>query len=117
MTWNKGESGNIKGRPKGAKNKVGVKVAENVARMLQNIEEQVIEDLRQLEPNERVKAYTSLLPFVVPKQTNITAEAKIQKEYEYLEELLKNAPDEAVSEIATKVMEMQNEKLNTKGDE
>lgn len=109
MTFRKGQSGNPQGRPKGAAGKRTKRIAENVARLLESMEEQVKDDLLQLEPNERVKAYTSLLSYAIPKQATITAEAKIQSEFARLEKLLETAPESAVIAIAAKVMEMQGE--------
>lgn len=117
MPFKKGDIPNPKGRPMGTKNKVTEKMRANLMEILQGLERQVKTDLRGLEPNERVKAYTSLLAYVIPKQAAITAEAKIQTEFAELEKLLQNAPDEAVQAIATKVIEMQAEREQNENNE
>lgn len=117
MPFKKGDIPNPKGRPMGTKNKVTEKMRANLMEILQGLERQVKTDLRGLEPNERVKAYTSLLAYVIPKQAAITAEAKIQTEFAELEKLLQNAPDEAVQAIATKVLEMQAEREQNENNE
>ena len=117
MTFKKGNIANPKGRPKGSKNIRNVKLNEVVKSLLENNIQQLQTDLQQLEPNERVKAITNLLAYAIPKQTSISATAKIETEFAQLEKLLQNAPDEAVQAIATKVVQMQaereqNEKYN-----
>ena len=110
MTFKKGDIPNPKGRPKGSKNIRNVKLNEVVKSLLENNIQQLQTDLQQLEPNERVKAITNLLAYAIPKQTSISATAKIETEFAQLEKLLQNAPDEAVQAIASKVLEMQAER-------
>lgn len=117
MPFKKGDIPNPKGRPTGTKNKVTEKMRANLMEILQGLERQVKTDLRGLEPNERVKAYTSLLAYAIPKQAAITAEAKIQTEFAELEKLLQNAPESAVNKIAEKVLEMQQRQKEMQEDD
>lgn len=118
--FKKGVSPNPKGRPKGAKNKKNVELTKRVAMLLDGLHEQVLQDIQSLTPTDRVKAYTSLLAYAIPKQTSISAVQKIETEFAQLEQLLQNGSDEAIQAIANKVLEMQqerNEQLNTTLDE
>lgn len=110
MTFKKGDIPNPKGRPKGSKNIRNVKLNEVVKNLLEDNIQQLKDDLRTLEPNERVKAITNLLAYAIPKQTSISATAKIETEFAQLEKLLQNAPEEAVQAIASKVLQMQAER-------
>lgn len=112
MPFKKGMIGNPKGRPKGVGNKLTESTKARLVKILHGLERQVKDDLQNIEPNERVKAYTALLGYVIPKQASITAEARIQTEFAELEKLLQNAPQEAVEAIAAKVMELQELKTN-----
>lgn len=117
MTFKKGEITNHKGRPKGSKNKRSVKLYEVVKNLLEDNIPQLKNDLRTLEPNERVKAITNLLAYAIPKQAAITAEAKIEAEFTQLEKLLQSAPEEAVQAIAAKVLTMQAEREKNENNE
>lgn len=117
MTFKKGEITNHKGRPKGSKNKRSEKLYEVVKNLLEDNIPQLKNDLRTLEPNERVKAITNLLAYAIPKQAAITAEAKIEAEFTQLEKLLQSAPEEAVQAIAAKVLTMQAEREKNENNE
>lgn len=67
MGLKKGMTNNPKGRPAGAKNKASGKLREDIALFLETKFEQVKADYRRLPPRERLKVYTELLPYAVPK--------------------------------------------------
>lgn len=79
MPFEKGQSGNPAGRPKGAANKV---TAEKRALFLSVMEGQVehIEDsldrIREESDEKYVKALTGLLPYFMPKQQEIDVSLK-----------------------------------------
>ena len=118
--FEKGVVTNPKGRPKGSKGKKNTELAKRVAMLLEGMHEQVLQDIQSLSPTDRVKAYTNLLAYAIPKQTSISAVQKIETEFAQLEQLLQNGSDEAIQAIANKVLEMQqerNEQLNTTFDD
>lgn len=69
-----GTSGNPAGRPKGSANKITGEMRERIQRIVDALEEDVINDLKRLEPRERVKTYVALLEYVTPKLTRASME-------------------------------------------
>jgi predicted component of type VI protein secretion system len=67
MPFKKGSSGNSAGRPKGSQNRAGGKLREVISDFLENRFEDVVNDFEQLEPKDRIKVYTDLLQYGVPK--------------------------------------------------
>jgi len=78
MGFEKGESGNPNGRPKGAKNKATNEIRRKIADILAEhfTPEKVAENLEAMEPKERLLFLTKLLDYSVPKlkQTDIKAD-------------------------------------------
>lgn len=67
MKFKKGESGNPEGRPKGSSNKATAELRERISQLLDSQFEQIVEDLAELEPKDRIKAYTDLIEYALPK--------------------------------------------------
>ena len=61
------------GRKKGTPNKVSADVRSAVADIVSGHLDMVAHDLRLLAPKERIDVVVKLLPFVIPKQTDIDA--------------------------------------------
>ena len=61
--------------------------------------------MKKLESLERVKVFTSLLNYVLPKQQAVSVEAQVEAEYKALERLLESAPGEFVDKIAERIVE------------
>ncbi len=106
MRYSKGQSGNPSGRPKGAKNKASGRLAGLVATIVDNNMNRIQKDLDSLEPQDRIRAIVSLMGYVIPKKQAINVQQSLDYEYEKLNELLKNAPDEVVDAIAEKVLSL-----------
>lgn len=75
-TLKKGMVLNPKGRPKGALNKSTSEMKENIKAILESEFEKIDDHLAKLEPKERLDFIIKLLPYVVPKQTEIIADDK-----------------------------------------
>jgi hypothetical protein len=67
MPFEKGKSGNPRGRKKGTQNAVNKDLRERVKDLLESQFDQVVLDLAGLEPKERVNAWLKLSEFVLPK--------------------------------------------------
>jgi hypothetical protein len=67
MPFEPGKSGNPNGRPKGTGNKVTTKVRENISEILEKGKDKLQTELDKLEGRDYVTAYSSLLPYVVPR--------------------------------------------------
>lgn len=67
MPFEKGKSGNPRGRKKGTQNAVNKDLRERVKDLLESQFEQVALDLAGLEPKDRVNAWLKLSEFVLPK--------------------------------------------------
>lgn len=103
MAFKKGRSGNPKGRPIGAKDKIKGSLLEQIKTLIEGNMEQFERDLKVLPPRDRVRALSTLMSFVVPK-TNI--ESYVELEARALTVVLEKAPNEAIERIAAKVIEL-----------
>jgi hypothetical protein len=67
----------------------------------------LVEDLRNMEPAERVRAMTQLAGYIIPKQQALSIDEQTAVEEEALLNFLETAPEDAINAIAAKVLEMQ----------
>lgn len=65
------EKGNS-GRPKGAKNKVNSQMRDLIQSLFDSNYETIQEDLDSLEPKDRLKFLSDLLPYLLPKLQSTT---------------------------------------------
>ena len=95
--------GRMGGRKAGTPNKVTGTVKEWIASIIDGNRKQFEDDLKKLEPGERVRVISNLLQYVTPKMQSISPAEMLEAEYRKLEELLESAPDEAIDEIVERV--------------
>ncbi len=65
---------NVNGRPKGAVNKTTAETKQLLQKIVSNELENIADLLEQLPTKERVDAVIRLLPYIVPRQTEIAIE-------------------------------------------
>lgn len=66
MKYEKGQSGNLSGRPAGVKNKDTARLREWVTKFLEENLDQLREDWKALEPRERFTMFEKLLKYSLP---------------------------------------------------
>ena len=95
MPFQKGISGNINGRPKGSKNKAGEGLRNLISGFLEQRFEQVVKDFEQLEPKDRIKVFTDLLQYSVPKLQAVSNSIEFEK-----------MTDEQLDEVINQLMQV-----------
>jgi len=101
--------GRIGGRQKGTPNKTTRTVREWIANILNENQEQFRRDLKLLEPDERVRAITALLPYVTPKQATLSLDEQKKAERDVLTTWLESAPAEAIMAVAERLKALETE--------
>lgn len=100
MAFQKGQSGNPHGRPRGSRDKLKGALLDQLRAVVEKNLPRLGADLDELKPLDRVKAVTNLLAFLLPKAT---LDEYLEAEAETMTKLLDTASDEAISRIAAKV--------------
>lgn len=95
------------GRTKGTPNKVAKELKQWVADVLRANRRAFIANLGEVEPKDFCKVYLSLMGYVMPKMVAVSAKEVAESEFNELEALFDRLPDEAVCQIAEKVLEME----------
>jgi hypothetical protein len=116
MAFKKGKSGNPNGRPKGHRNADAVILREFLRAVIEENRQSIQDDLRALEPFQRLTIVERLMQYVLPRMQSIDATTQtaisLDAEYKHLEELLKNSPSEAIEAISERIQRLHDTELN-----
>lgn len=104
--------GRLGGRVKGTPNKVTATLKEFIRNLIDNNREQIIADMQELEPYQRLLFIERLIGYVLPKQAAVDVKSQIDAEYKALERLIDDAPDEFIDKVTEKILKLQKEKNN-----
>jgi predicted component of type VI protein secretion system len=74
MGLHKGTTNNLNGRPKGGTNGDKDKLRKFVKNFLESNLDQVMKDYKKLEPKDRLKVFTDLLQYGLPKLQSVSNE-------------------------------------------
>lgn len=77
--YKRGQSGNPKGRPKGARNKVGAELRAMISEFLFNEFPSLVVNYKKLKPREQARVYTDLLQYGLPKLQAVSVEAQLEQ--------------------------------------
>src|ERR1700722_2769502 len=104
MPFEKGESGNPAGRPKGSLNKTAKDLRQMISDFLVENFEEVQKSFKEIPPKEKIKVYCHLLAFAVPKlrpSDELMLERLSDEELNELFEKLKEVANRQLSEMET----------------
>lgn len=92
--FQKGQSGNPKGRPKGSQNEKTKYIKDWLISLIGSNAKDISQSFRNLPMKERCKFISSVLPYVLPKQT----ESKVKSNVD-----LNNLTDEQIDNIISEI--------------
>ena len=102
MPFEKGESGNPAGRPKGSMNATAKLLRQMISDFLVENFEEVTKSFKELPPKEKVKTFCKLLTFAVPRlkaSAELLMERLTDQELDELYEKLKEAASKQIAEM------------------
>lgn len=95
MPFEKGESGNPAGRPKGSFNKTTKELRQMISDFLMENFEEVQQTFKELPPKEKVKLYCDLLSFALPRLRPVDETVLERLSDQELDELFEKLKDAA----------------------
>ncbi|PSL01921.1 DUF5681 domain-containing protein [Cecembia rubra] len=72
MGLKKGQTNNPNGRPKGSKNKANEAIRDKIQCLFEGNFDKIQTDIEKLDPKDRLKFLTDLMPYLVPKLQSTT---------------------------------------------
>jgi hypothetical protein len=97
--FKKGHSGNPTGRPRGAKNKVNEELREAISTFLSGEFESLRKDFKRMTPRDKMKFFTELLPYVVPRLQSTNLELDFERmSDEQLDHIIEALKSEALKQ-------------------
>ena len=78
MPFKKGISGNPTGRPRGKKNKTTEILRNLISGLLEDEFTEIVKNYRKLPPKDRIKVYTDLLQYGLPKLQSVSNEISFE---------------------------------------
>ncbi len=95
MAFEKGKSGNPNGKPKGAKDKINQELRQRISDFLNGEFETVTNDFKKLDPKDKLKFYTDLMQYGIPKLQATTLDIDFEQmsdaQLDYIIEQLKHS--------------------------
>lgn len=92
--FQKGQSGNPKGRPKGSQNEKTKYIKDWLISLIGSNAKDISQSFRNLPMKERCKFISSILPYVIPKHTESRIKANVD---------LNNLSDEQIDNIISEI--------------
>jgi Family of unknown function (DUF5681) len=79
MPFKKGKSGNSSGRPRGSKNKVDEDLRASISNFLSGEFDSLRTDFKKMNPKDKMKFFTDLLPYAIPRLQNTSLEMDFER--------------------------------------
>lgn len=79
MPFEKGYSGNLLGRPKGSQNRVTKELRQAISAFLEDNFEKLVNDFQVLSPKDKIKFYSDLLQYSLPKLQSVQLETEFDR--------------------------------------
>ncbi|WP_373521068.1 DUF5681 domain-containing protein [Aquiflexum sp.] len=98
MGLKKGQTNNPNGRPKGSKNKINEEIREKIQSLFDGNFDKIQSDIEKLDPKNRLKFLTDLMPYLVPKLQTTTYTNEIDWE---------NIPEEKIDKLLNRYSKSQ----------
>lgn len=105
----KGKTNNPAGRPAGKPNRLTTELKTWIKDLVEKNKVSFERDLRKLDPKDRLVILERLMQYVIPKMQTVSIEEQIKHEYQQLETLLNECPDEVIDELFERMKKLKDE--------